>query len=49
MAVVAIAFLASVYLAVAKDLSTRLPDKAMGIITAIVAASGGYITGKGSK
>jgi len=49
MAIVAIAFLASVYIAVAKDPKTGLPDKAMGIITAIVAAGVGYMTGKGSK
>ncbi len=49
MAVVAIAFLASVYLTVAADPKTGLPDKAMGIITAIVAAAVGYMTGKGSK
>jgi hypothetical protein len=33
----------------AKDPKTGLPDKAMAIITAIVAASVGYMTGKGSK
>jgi len=49
MAIVAIAFLASVYIAVAKDPKTGLPDQAMGIITAIVAAGVGYVTGKGSK
>ena len=49
MAVVAIAFLASVYIAMAKDPKTGLPDKAMSIITAIVAAAVGYMTGKGSK
>jgi len=49
MAIVAVAFLASVYIAVAKDAKTGLPDKAMGIITAIVAAAVGYLTGKGSK
>lgn len=49
MAIVAVAFLASVYIAVAKDPMTGLPDKAMGIITAIVAAGVGYMTGKGSK
>ena len=49
MAIVAVAFLASVYIAVAKDPKTGLPDKAMGIITAIVAAGVGYITGKGSQ
>jgi hypothetical protein len=49
MAVVAIAFLASVYIAVAQDPKTNLPDKAMGLITAIVAALLGYLTGKGSK
>ena len=49
MAVVAIAFLASAYIAMAGDPKTGLPDKAMGIITAIVAAAVGYMTGKGSK
>src|SRR4051794_18643290 len=49
MAIVAIAFLTSVYVVVAKDPKTGLPDKAMGIITAIVAAGVGYMTGKGSK
>ncbi len=49
MVVVAIAFLASVYIAMAKDPKTGLPDKAMGIITAIVAAAVGYMTGKGSR
>ena len=49
MAVVAVAFLASAYIAVAGDPKTGLPDKAMGIITAIVAGGLGYITGKGSK
>jgi hypothetical protein len=49
MAVVAIAFGASNYIAVAKDPKTGLPDKAMGIITAIVAAGVGYMTGKASK
>ncbi len=49
MAIVSVAFLASVYLALAGDPKTGLPDKAMGVITAIVAAGVGYITGKGSK
>ncbi len=49
MGVVGIAFLASVNITVAKDPKTGLPDKAMGIITAIVAAAVGYMTGKGSK
>lgn len=49
MTVVAVAFGASVYIATAKDPKTGLPDKAMGIITAIVAAGVGYMTGKGSK
>ena len=49
MAVVAVAFMASVYIAVAGDQKTGLPDKAMGIIMAIVAGGVGYITGKGSK
>lgn len=47
--VVAAAFLASLYIAMIKDPKTGLPDKAMGVITAIVAAGVGYITGKGSK
>lgn len=49
MTLVAIAFGASIFIAIFKDPSTGLPDKAMGIITAIVAAGVGYITGKGSK
>ena len=49
MAIVAVAFLASAYIAVTGDPKTGLPDKAMGIITAIVAGGVGYITGKGSK
>ena len=50
MAVVAVAFLASVvYITVVGDPKTGLPDKAMGIIMAIVAGGVGYITGKGSK
>jgi hypothetical protein len=49
MAIVAIAFLVSAYLTVAGDPKTGLPDKAMGIITAIVAGGVGFITGKGSK
>ena len=49
MAIVVIAFLTSVYLVVAGDPKSGLPDKAMGLITAIVAAGLGYMTGKGSK
>lgn len=49
MVVVAIAFLASVYIVVFKDTKTGLPDKAIGLITVIVSASVGYMTGKGSK
>jgi hypothetical protein len=49
MTIVAVAFLASVYIAVATDPKSGLPDKAMGVITAIVAAGVGYMTGKGSK
>ena len=49
MAVVGIAFLASVYLVLFKDPTTGLPDKAFNIITAIVAAGVGFITGKGTK
>jgi hypothetical protein len=48
MTVVAIAFLTSAYIAMVRDPKTGLPDKAMGIITAIVAAAVGYMTGKGS-
>ena len=49
MLVVGVAFGASVYIAIQKDPKTGLPDKAIGIITAIVAAGVGYMTGKGSK
>lgn len=49
MTVVGVAFLASLYIATVKDPKTGLPDKAMNVITAIVAAGVGYITGKGSK
>ncbi len=49
MVIVAVAFLASVYIAIATDPKSGLPDKAIGIITAIVAAAVGYMTGKGSK
>ncbi|MGC8641202.1 MAG: hypothetical protein ACP5XB_15150 [Isosphaeraceae bacterium] len=49
MAVLAVAFLTSAYIAMVGDPKTGLPDKAMGIITAIVAGGVGYITGKGSK
>ncbi len=49
MAIVAVAFLACAYIAVAGDPKTGLPDKAMGIITAIVAGGVGFMTGKGSK
>jgi hypothetical protein len=48
-AIVTIAFLASIYIAVDKDPKTGLPDKAMGIIMTIVAAGVGYMTGKASK
>jgi hypothetical protein len=49
LAVVTLAFLASVFVLVTLDPKTKLPDKAIGIITAIVAALLGYLTGKGSK
>ncbi len=49
MAIVAVALLTSIYLVVAGDPKTGLPDKAQATITAIVAAGLGYITGKGSK
>jgi hypothetical protein len=49
MAIVAVAFLTSAYIAVIGDPKTGLPDKAMGIITAIVAGGVGFMTGKGSK
>lgn len=49
MTVVAVAFLASAFIAVTGDPKSGLPDKAMAIITAIVAGGVGYITGKGSK
>ena len=37
------------YIAVAGDPKTGLPDKAMGIITAIVAGGVGFMTGKGEQ
>jgi len=49
MAVVAVAFLASTYIAIFMDANTGLQDKAIGIILAIVAGGFGYMTGKGSK
>jgi hypothetical protein len=49
MTVVAVAFFTSAYIAVAGDPKTGLPDKAMAIITAIVAGGVGFVTGKGSK
>jgi hypothetical protein len=49
MTMVASAFIASTYIALAHDPKTGLPDKALRIITAIVAAAVGYMTGKGSK
>jgi hypothetical protein len=49
MAVVAIAFLASTSIAVAKDPKSGLPDQAVGLIIAIVTALVGDLTGKNSK
>ena len=49
MALVAIAFVTRVTIVFVRDANTGLPDKAMGIITAIVAGGFGYMTGKGSK
>jgi hypothetical protein len=49
MAIVVVAFGVSVSVVFVKDANTGLPDKAMGIITAIVAGGFGYMTGKGSK
>ncbi len=49
MAIVAVAFLASDYIAVAGDPKTGLPDKAMGIITAIVAGGVGFMTARGAS
>jgi hypothetical protein len=49
MTVVAVAFLVCSYMALAKDPKSGLPDKALAIITAIVAAAVGYLTGKNSK
>lgn len=42
-------FFVCTYIVVAKDPKSGLPDKALGVIMAIVAAGVGYITGKGSK
>jgi hypothetical protein len=49
MAIVAVAFLASISIVIIKDANTGLPDKAMGIIMAIVAGGFGDMTGKASK
>ena len=49
MALVVVAFVTSITIVFAKNANTGLPDKAMGIITAIVAGGFGYMTGKGSK
>ena len=46
---VGMALAACVVVILIRDPKTGLPDKAMNIITAIVAAGVGYITGKGSK
>jgi hypothetical protein len=47
--IVVVAFGASVYILIAKDPKTGLPDKALGIIITIVSASVGYMTGKSQK
>ncbi len=49
LAVVALAFLVSAYLAATGDPKAGLTEKAMNVITAIVAGGVGFITGKGSK
>ena len=49
MALVVVAFATSITIVFVKDANTGLPDKAVGIITAIVAGGFGYMTGKGSK
>jgi len=49
MAMVTIAFLVSSYIAATGDPKSGLTEKAMNVITAIVAAGVGFITGKGSK
>ncbi|MHC5542375.1 hypothetical protein ACYOEI_29485 [Singulisphaera rosea] len=49
MVMVTIGFAVSAYIAITRDPKTGLPDKALGIITAIVAAAFGYMTGKSSK
>ena len=46
---VAIAMTACVVVTFVQDPKTGLPDKAMTIITAIVAAGVGYVTGKARK
>ena len=48
-AMIAGTFALCLYVVVFKDPKTGLPDKAIGVITAIVAAGSGYITGKASK
>ena len=49
MSIIAVTLLVCAYIAVAKDPRTSLPDKAMGIIMAIVGGAVGYLTGKASK
>lgn len=49
MTLVTIAFMTSLTIIFVKDANTGLPDKAMGIVTAIVAGGFGYMTGKASK
>jgi glycerol uptake facilitator-like aquaporin len=49
MAMVGVAFLTCVLIVTVKDQNTGLTDKAMGLMTAIISASVGYMTGKGSK
>lgn len=48
-AVVALAFLVGAYIAATGDPRAGLTEKAMNVITAIVAGGVGFITGKGSK
>ena len=47
--VIAVALIVSVYIAITMDPKTGLPDKAIGIIAAVVGAAGGYMTGKAIK
>lgn len=49
MGLVGVAFVTSIVIVFVKDATTGLPDKAIGIITAMVSGGFGYLMGKESK